>query len=168
MYRLPYLLSTWTCLTASWTLNQPLQHQMNSNGTSHQMLRMWKMAFCGGMRDVESFQGYHTWPVTTSLFLVSISSPCVYLMCWHLCCIATTVDVKCVFSCGRLVLPHVCSRLAVQSTCTSLCVGLWSSQGLVKDTNIKAAMTLDKITREEEELSADWDAICMDRMDDML
>jgi len=39
---------------------------------------------------------------------------------------------------------------------------------LVKDTDIKAAMTSDEITREEEEPAVDWDAICMDHMDNML
>ena len=73
--------------------------------------------------------------------------------------IATSVDVKCVFSYGHLVLPHVHSCLAVQSTCALLCVGLWSSQGLVKDGNIKAALGPDEVSGEEGELALNWDAI---------
>ena len=59
---------------------------------------------------------------------------------------------------GRLVLPYVRSRLAVQSTHASLCVGLWSSQGLVKDANIKASLGPDNV-EEENELPMNWDAI---------
>jgi len=76
-----------------------------------------------------------------------------------LCPIATTVDVERVFSCGRLVLPYVRSRLAVQSTHTSLCVGLWSSQGLVKDSDIRAALRADEIEVEEDDLTVGWDDI---------
>ena len=79
-----------------------------------------------------------------------------------LCWIATTVDVERVFSRGRLVLPYVRGRLAVQSTRASLCVGLWSSKGLVKDNDIKAALSADEIVGKEEGLAADWDAIHTD------
>ena len=63
-----------------------------------------------------------------------------------------------VFSRGRLILPHVRSRLAVQSSCASICVGLWSSQGLVHDSDIKASLGPDDVG-EEGELSMDWDSI---------
>ena len=62
------------------------------------------------------------------------------------------------FSRGRLVLPHVRSRLAVESTRASLCVGLWSSQGLVHDIDITNSLGTDEI-REEGGLSMDWDTI---------
>ena len=75
-----------------------------------------------------------------------------------MCPIATTVDVERVFSRGRLVLPYVRSRLAVQSTRASLCVGLWSSQGLVKDGDIRASLGPDNVEGEDE-LPVDWDAI---------
>ena len=75
-----------------------------------------------------------------------------------MCSIATTVDVEHVFSRGRLVLPYVRSRLAVQSTRASLCVGLWSSQGLVKDGDVRASLGPDNVG-EEDELPVDWDAI---------
>lgn len=51
------------------------------------------------------------------------------------------------------------NRLAVQSTRASLCVGLWSSQGLVKAEDIGAALGADEILGEEGELAVDWDAI---------
>jgi hypothetical protein len=47
--------------------------------------------------------------------------------------LATTVDVKQVFSMGRLLLPYVHSRLSVQSTCALMCLGSWSLLGLVDD-----------------------------------
>jgi len=39
-------------------------------------------------------------------------------------------------------------------------VGLWSSQGLVKDRDIKAALGADNLG-EEDELAENWDAIPM-------
>jgi len=69
------------------------------------------------------------------------------------------VDVERIFSRGCLVLPHVCGCLAVQSTCASLCVGLWSSQGFVKQADLRAALDAREV-EEEDELPMDWDAIC--------
>ena len=74
------------------------------------------------------------------------------------CPLATTVDIECVFSRGRLLLPHVCNCLGVQSTHASLCVGQWSSLGLVKDGDIKMSIGTDDIVKEDE-LPEDWDAI---------
>jgi len=97
--------------------------------------------------------------VITYLFLVSTCGfSCVFEVLKHL-TIATSVDVEHVFSRGCLVLPHVRSRLAVQSTRASLCVGLWSSQGLVKDSDIKAALGPDEVNGEEAELALNWDTI---------
>jgi hypothetical protein len=75
------------------------------------------------------------------------------------CPLATTVDVERVFSRGRLVLSHVRNRLTVQSTRASLCVGLWSSIGLVKDGDIKMFVGTQDIVGEEDDLPEDWDAI---------
>jgi len=95
----------------------------------------------------------------TYLFLVSTCGfSCIFEVLKHL-TIATSVDVECIFSRGHLVLLHVCSHLAVQSTCVSFCVGLWSSQGLVKDGDIKAALDPDEVNGEEAELALNWDAI---------
>ena len=74
--------------------------------------------------------------------------------------VATTVDVERVFSHGRLVLPHVHGRLAVQSTHASLCIGLWSSQGFVKEADVQAALDTREV-EDEDELPMDWDAICV-------
>ena len=72
--------------------------------------------------------------------------------------IATSVDVECVFSRGCLVLPYVRGQLAVQSTRASLCVGLWSSQGLVRNEDTGAALGPEE-TEEEGKLPMDWDII---------
>ena len=66
------------------------------------------------------------------------------------CPLATTVDIECVFSCGRLILPHIHNWLGVQTTHTSLCVGQWSSLGLVKDGDIKMSLGRDDIVKEDE------------------
>ena len=75
------------------------------------------------------------------------------------CPLATTVDIERVFSRGRLVLPHVCNCLAIQSTRASLCIGIWSSLGLVKDSDIKMSVGKDDVVGEEEDLPENWDVI---------
>jgi hypothetical protein len=63
------------------------------------------------------------------------------------------------FSQGQLLLSHICSHLSVQSTCTLLCVGVWSLLGYVRDDDVKAAAVLPAVDRKEEELADDWDSI---------
>ena len=65
------------------------------------------------------------------------------------CPLATTIDVERVFSRGHLVLPHIHNRLGVQSTHALLCVGQWSSLGLVKDGDIKMSLGIDDIVKED-------------------
>ena len=75
---------------------------------------------------------------------------------------ATSVDVKCIFSCGWLLLSHVCSRLSVQSTRALLCLGCWSTLGLVQDKDIEAVTRLADVEGDEEQpLDDDWDHINM-------
>ena len=57
---------------------------------------------------------------------------------------------------------HLRSRLSVQSTRALMCVGEWSSMGLVKDSDLTAAATLPDIDGEDEDLGNDWDAIDKD------
>ena len=59
--------------------------------------------------------------------------------------LATSVDVKWLFSHGWLLLSHTRSRLSAQSTWALLCVGSWSLAGLVKDEDVKAVAVLDEI-----------------------
>src|ERR1700678_1986523 len=55
---------------------------------------------------------------------------------------ATSVDVERAFSQERLLLSHVRSRLSVQLTRASMCLGAWSLRGFVKDSDIKAVTVL--------------------------
>ncbi|KIM54869.1 hypothetical protein SCLCIDRAFT_43076, partial [Scleroderma citrinum Foug A] len=50
---------------------------------------------------------------------------------------ATSIDVKCLFSKGRILLPHLRNRLSSQSISALLCLGSWSLHGFVKDKDIK-------------------------------
>jgi hypothetical protein len=72
---------------------------------------------------------------------------------------ATSVDVERTFSQGRLVLSHVRSRLSVQSTRALLCLGVWSTMGYVKDSDVLNAAVLPDVEGEEEDLAIDWDAM---------
>ncbi|PPR03283.1 hypothetical protein CVT26_008117 [Gymnopilus dilepis] len=71
---------------------------------------------------------------------------------------ATTVDVEHIFSQSRLVLPHVRNCMSSQTTRASMCISAWSLLGLVKDSDIKAALR-EEVAGGEEELS-DWDVVC--------
>ena len=73
--------------------------------------------------------------------------------------IATSTDVECVFSQGRLLLPHIHNRLPSQSICALMCLGSWSQLGLVRDKDIFTVTTLGEIEGDEEALEEGWDAI---------
>ena len=72
---------------------------------------------------------------------------------------ATSVNIKCTFSQGWILLSHICNQLSVQSMRTLLCLGAWSLMGYVKDCNLKAAAVLPEASCEEEDLAYNWDAI---------
>lgn len=72
---------------------------------------------------------------------------------------ATSVDVERTFSCGRLLLSHVRSHLSAQTTRAILCLGIWSSMGLVKDNDIKAVATLPDVDGDDKVLDDGWDDI---------
>jgi hypothetical protein len=71
---------------------------------------------------------------------------------------ATSTDVECVFSQGRILLTHVRNSLSVQSTRALMCLGDWSRLGFVKDKDIMAVTVLLEELGDEEELSNGWDA----------
>lgn len=55
---------------------------------------------------------------------------------------------------------HIRNRLSVQSTRATLCLGVWSEMGYVKNEDIKAATALPEVGVDEvEDLPEDWDAI---------
>jgi hypothetical protein len=69
------------------------------------------------------------------------------------------VDVERTFSCGRLLLSRVRSRLSAQTTRAILCLGIWSSMGLMKDNDIKAVATLPEVDGDDKVLDDGWDDI---------
>ena len=75
--------------------------------------------------------------------------------------LATSIDVEQVFSQGLLLLSHVCSCLSIQSMCALLCLGKWSTLDLVKDSDVRACLTVDEVGEDEEVLVKDWDAIAI-------
>ena len=73
--------------------------------------------------------------------------------------IATSTDVECVFSQGRILLSHIHNCLSSQSIRALMCLGGWSRLGLVKDKDIFAVTTFVEIEDDEEALDEGWDAI---------
>ena len=71
---------------------------------------------------------------------------------------ATSIDVECIFSQGRLLLSHVCSHLSVHSTRALLCLGKWSELELVKDSDVRAGLTREE-AGDKNVLVEDRDAI---------
>ncbi|RDB18255.1 putative AC transposase [Hypsizygus marmoreus] len=69
---------------------------------------------------------------------------------------ATSVNVECVFSKGRLVLSHIRNRLSVESTRALMCLGAWSRLDFVKDKDIIAA-TSQPAVPDEGELEENWE-----------
>jgi hypothetical protein len=70
-----------------------------------------------------------------------------------------SVSISTVFSQGHFLLSYVCNRLSAQSTQTLLCVGDWSLRGLIKDSDVKAAVCLPDVEGEELKLEENWDKI---------
>ena len=72
-----------------------------------------------------------------------------YFFYWHS-LLATSINVERLFSCGRLLLSHVRSRLSVESTQALLCLGAWSHLGLVKNEDILKVGALPEVDNEDE------------------
>jgi hypothetical protein len=72
---------------------------------------------------------------------------------------ATSVDVERIFSKGRLLLSHVRSRLSAQTTGALLCLGSWSLQGYVKDSEMKTVAMMPEIVGDDSdfEMEEGWD-----------
>ena len=74
--------------------------------------------------------------------------------------VATSVDVKHVFSHGHLLLSHVQSCLSVQSMQALICLGSWSFGDMVLDSDVLAVgMLADDAEDGEQELGEGWDSI---------
>jgi hypothetical protein len=73
---------------------------------------------------------------------------------------ATSVNVECLFSKGRLLLSHVHSHLTAQSTRALLCLGYWSRLNLVKTEDVVKISSLPDVEdANEQELEDGWDCI---------
>ena len=74
--------------------------------------------------------------------------------------IATSVDVECLFSCGRVLLSHTRNRLSTQSICALLCLRSWSIEGFVKNADVQKLEPFGEIEGNEDvELAEGWDSI---------
>ena len=98
---------------------------------------------------------YHTILGEFVNFIFKCATNCIFTF------VATFVDVECVFSQGRIVLSHLQSRLSIQSTWALMCVGVRSTLGYVKDSDIKDAIMQPEIPVHEREgpLVEGWDSI---------
>jgi hypothetical protein len=78
--------------------------------------------------------------------------------------VATSVDVKHLFSRGCNVLLHVCNHLSSQSVRTLLCLGTWCSMGLVNDVDIKKVAVMDDVNGDTNDILPDgWGVIDHDK-----
>ncbi|KIK76935.1 hypothetical protein PAXRUDRAFT_40339, partial [Paxillus rubicundulus Ve08.2h10] len=68
----------------------------------------------------------------------------------------TSVDIEQLFSCGHLLLSHVCSQLSAQTTHTLLCLGLWSPLNLIKSQDVEKVVSLPDVCREDEVMEDGW------------
>ena len=132
---------------------------MNWTDTSALTLSTFLMYLSGGMNTRVPIPDCHIWRLTTSQSLVSFFIKECTSVLLNKGLVATTVDIECVFSQGRLLLSHVRSCLSVQSTHALMCLGIWSKMGYVKDSDIKAVVINPELKGEEGELAEDWDVI---------
>ena len=72
---------------------------------------------------------------------------------------ATSIDMECIFSKGRLILSHVWNGLSVQSTHALMCLSAWSRMGLVKDKDVMEAARLPDVKGSKAELDSGWDDV---------
>jgi hypothetical protein len=76
--------------------------------------------------------------------------------------LATSVDVECVFSRGRLLLSHIRNRLSAQSTRALLCLGNWSLLGMVDNIDVLTVARLEALEGDFDfEMDVGWDRITL-------
>ena len=75
--------------------------------------------------------------------------------------LATSVDVKHIFSKGHILLSYLQSCLSVQSTQALMCLGEWSCLAYVKDEDIKKVVAQPEVpvNKREDQLAKGWDCI---------
>ncbi|KAF9228065.1 hypothetical protein BS17DRAFT_691975, partial [Gyrodon lividus] len=72
---------------------------------------------------------------------------------------ATSIDIEQLFSCVHLLLSHVHSQLSPQTTCTLLCLGLWSPLNSIKSQDVEKVVSLPDVYGEDEVMKDRWDRI---------
>jgi hypothetical protein len=98
--------------------------------------RLWRMA-----RDYLTIPGEYS---SYILFTNSYSLP------------ATSVSVERVFSKGRLVISHIRNRLSGQSTRALLCLGAWTKQNLVKNSDLIEVSKLPDVDDDDDMIVEDY------------
>ena len=73
--------------------------------------------------------------------------------------IATSVEVERLFSKGWLLLSQTRNRLSVKTTRAVLCLGAWSSMGLIKDLDIQNVCLEEEVNGTDEDIVAEWELI---------
>lgn len=119
------------------------------------------MSSCGGTSSGWHILDSRAWPGI--ICLLQVSPPAALGLLYRIKSsvyspTATTVDVERVFSKGRILLTHTRNRLSANNTRASMCVGDWSRLGLIKSTDIAAAVK-DKALDADEDLDELWDHI---------
>jgi hypothetical protein len=143
----------------------PQSSATSSIATSDLTLSTSLTLFVGGMTVAQITRSCRGWQWTILLSLVSVQVHIhIFELISHILFdvfLATSVGVERTFSKGRLLLSHLRNRLSVQSTRALMCLGVWSLQGYVQDTDINKVTALEEIVGKErmDELSKDWDAI---------
>ncbi|PPQ90517.1 hypothetical protein CVT25_014406 [Psilocybe cyanescens] len=73
---------------------------------------------------------------------------------------ATSVDVECVFSCGRILLSHLRNCTSPQTTRALMCLQVWSILGYVKNKDVLSVTCLPETQGDDDEdLDDSWDDI---------
>ncbi|TFY73221.1 hypothetical protein EWM64_g10791 [Hericium alpestre] len=75
---------------------------------------------------------------------------------------ATSVAVERLFSCGRILIPHLRNRLSPQTIRALLCLGEWSLLGFVRDSDIIKVAQMNDVEDgdgDDYEIEEGWDAI---------
>ena len=67
-----------------------------------------------------------------------------------------SINVEHLFSCGHLLLSHVCSQLSTQSTHAILCLRMWSKCNLVMDNDMKRVSKLQDVEGNGEVVLEGW------------
>ena len=83
----------------------------------------------------------HGWSSIILPYLVCISCIQFHLSSKYI--IATSIDVKRLFSKGHILIPHLHSCLSSQSICALLCLESWSVLGYVKNDDVKEVVSCE-------------------------